>query len=87
MMMNPLSKQNKFYFDIERVLFTINMMVASAERSFLKLKYFVNYFWSTITQKRLNGLVILYIEKRLLDEIDLNDINDNFVSQNIRIYF
>jgi hypothetical protein len=27
-MMNPLKKQNKFYFDIERVLFTIHMMVA-----------------------------------------------------------
>jgi hypothetical protein len=26
--MNPLKKQNKFYFDIERVLFTIHMMVA-----------------------------------------------------------
>jgi hypothetical protein len=41
MMMNPLKKQNKFCFDIERVLFTIHMMFASAERSFLKLKYFL----------------------------------------------
>jgi hypothetical protein len=32
-----------------------------------------------MTQERLNGLVILYIERKL-DEIDLNDINDNFVS-------
>ena len=44
MMMNPLKKQNEFYFDIERVLFTIHMMVASAERSFLKLKYFCELF-------------------------------------------
>jgi hypothetical protein len=43
-MMNPLNKQNKFYFDIERVLFTIHMMVASTERSFLKLKYFCELF-------------------------------------------
>jgi hypothetical protein len=42
-MMNSLKKQNKFYFDIEIVLFTIHMMVASTERSFLKLKYFLNY--------------------------------------------
>jgi hypothetical protein len=63
MMMNPLKKQNKFYFDIERILFTIHMMIASVERSFLKLKYFVNYLWSTITQERLNDLAILYIEK------------------------
>jgi hypothetical protein len=44
MMMNPLKKQNEFYFDIVRVLFTIHMMVASAERSFLKLKYFCELF-------------------------------------------
>jgi hypothetical protein len=62
-MMNPLKKQNKFYLDIERVLFTIHVMVASAERSFLKLKYFLNYLWLTITQERLNGLVTLYIKK------------------------
>jgi hypothetical protein len=54
-------------------------MVASLERSFLKLKFF-NYLWLTITQQRLNGLTILYIEKKLLDEIDLDDINDDFVS-------
>jgi hypothetical protein len=35
---------------------------------------------STITQERLNGLTILYIEKKLLDEIDLNNIIDDFVS-------
>jgi hypothetical protein len=35
----------------------------------------------------LNGLVILYIEKKLLDEIDLNDIRDDFVSQNVKICF
>jgi hypothetical protein len=43
-MMNPLKKQNKFYCDIERVLFIIHMMVASAERNFLKLKYFCELF-------------------------------------------
>jgi hypothetical protein len=47
----------------------------------------MNYLWSTITQERLNGLAILYIEKRLLDEIDLDDISDDFVSQNVRRYF
>jgi hypothetical protein len=32
-------------------------------------------------------LAILYIEKKLLDEIDLDDISDDFVSQNVRRYF
>jgi hypothetical protein len=47
----------------------------------------MNYLWSIITQERLNGLAILYIEKKLLDEIDLDDISDDFVSQNVRRYF
>jgi hypothetical protein len=47
----------------------------------------MNYLWSTITQERLNDLTILYIEKKLLDEIDLDDISDDFVSQNVRRYF
>ena len=53
----------------------------------IKIKIFMNYLWSTITQERLNGLAILYIENKLLDEIDLNDISDDFVSQNVRRYF
>jgi hypothetical protein len=28
-----------------------------------------------------------YISKKLLDEIDLNDISDDFVSQNVIRYF
>jgi hypothetical protein len=47
----------------------------------------MNYLWSTITQERLNNLAILYIEKKLLDEIDLDDISDDFISQNVRRYF
>jgi hypothetical protein len=49
MMRNQLEKQNKFYFDKEIVLFTIHMMVASTERRFLKLKYFLNYLRLTMT--------------------------------------
>jgi hypothetical protein len=29
----------------------------------------------------------LYIEKKLLDEIDINNISDDFISQNVRRYF
>jgi hypothetical protein len=61
--------------------------VASAERSFSKLKLLRNYLRSTMTQERLNGLAILCIEKNLLDEIDLNGIIDDFVSQNVRRNF
>jgi hypothetical protein len=70
-----------------RILFTMSVMVASAERSFSKLKLLKNYLRSTMTQDRLNGLAILCIEKKLLDEIDLYGIIDDFVSQNVRRNF
>jgi hypothetical protein len=87
MMMNPLKKQNKFYFDIERVLCTIHMMVASAERSFLKLKYFFELFMVNNNLREVKWLGDSIYRKKLLDEIDLNDISDDFVSQNVRRYF
>ena len=59
----------------------------SAERSFSKLKLLKNYLRSTMSQERLNGLATLYIEKRLLDEIDINTIINEFVSRNVRRNF
>ena len=87
MMMSPLKKQNEFYFDIERVLFTIHIMVASTERSFLKLKYFCELFMVNNNSREVKWLGDSIYRKKLLDEIDLNDISDDFVSQNVRRYF
>jgi hypothetical protein len=63
-----------------RILFTMLVTVASAQRSFSKLKLLKNYLRSTMTQGRLNGLIILCIEKKLLDKIDLYGIIDDFVT-------
>jgi len=38
-----------------------------------------------MSQERLNGLVALCIEKKLLDEIDINSIINDFASRNLRI--
>jgi hypothetical protein len=72
---------------VYRILFTMLVTVASAERNFSKLKLLKNYLRSTMTQDRLNGLAILCIEKKLLDEIDLYGIIEEFVSQNVRRIF
>ena len=42
---------------------------------------------STMSQEKLNGLAILCIEKKLLDEIDIDTIIIDFVSKNIRRNF
>ena len=63
-----------------RVLLTVPITVASAERSFSKLKLIKSYLRTTMTQDRLNGLTILSIEKNMLKTIDVEHIIDYFAS-------
>uniref|UniRef100_A0A8I7BK81 HAT C-terminal dimerisation domain-containing protein n=1 Tax=Hordeum vulgare subsp. vulgare TaxID=112509 RepID=A0A8I7BK81_HORVV len=70
-----------------RIFFIMHVTVASAERSFSKLKLLKNYLRSTMSQERLNGLATLCIEKKFLDEIDIDTIISDFASQNARRNF
>jgi hypothetical protein len=63
------------------------LMVASVEGSFLKLNFFMNYLWSTNNSREVKWLDDSIYQKKSLDEIDLDDISDDFVSLNVRIYF
>ena len=53
-----------------RILLIISVTVASAERSFSKLKLIKSYLRSTMSQERLNDLAMLSIEKDLADKLD-----------------
>uniref|UniRef100_A0A8I6X682 HAT C-terminal dimerisation domain-containing protein n=1 Tax=Hordeum vulgare subsp. vulgare TaxID=112509 RepID=A0A8I6X682_HORVV len=70
-----------------RILFTMTVTIASAERSFSKLKLLKNYLRSVMSQERLNGLATLCIEKQLLDEIYIDPIIDDFACRNARRKF
>jgi hypothetical protein len=63
---------------------TIPVTVASAERSFSKLKLIKSYLRSTMSQERLNGLAILSIEKKLLENLEYKNLISNFASQKAR---
>ncbi|XP_074266667.1 uncharacterized protein LOC141589946 [Silene latifolia] len=65
-----------------RIFLTVPVTVASAERSFSKLKLIKTYLRSSMSQERLNGLAILSIEKELLKDIDVDVIINDFASQN-----
>ncbi|XP_022871000.1 zinc finger MYM-type protein 1-like [Olea europaea var. sylvestris] len=67
-----------------RILLTIPVTVASVERSFSKLKLIKSYLRSTMSQERLNGLSMISIEKKMLEELDLSCLITNFASQNVR---
>ncbi|XP_042753619.2 uncharacterized protein LOC111912529 [Lactuca sativa] len=67
-----------------RIMLTIPVTVASAERSFSKLKILKSYLRSTMTQERLNGLALMAIERNMLDKVTYEDVIENFISSNIR---
>jgi hypothetical protein len=64
-----------------QILLTIPVTVASAERSFSKLKLLRNCLRSTMLQERLNGLAMCSIEKDILDTIDLDSTLEDFASK------
>jgi hypothetical protein len=67
-----------------RILLTIPVTVASAERSFSKLKLLKTYLRSTMTQERLNDLAIIALESRILEKIDYEHIIEDFISKNTK---
>ncbi|TVU50927.1 hypothetical protein EJB05_02324, partial [Eragrostis curvula] len=67
-----------------RILLTVPVTVASAERSFSKLKLLKSYLRSTMTQERLNGLATIALESDVLERIKFEDIIEDFISRNTR---
>ncbi|XP_021980504.1 zinc finger MYM-type protein 1-like [Helianthus annuus] len=67
-----------------RIVLTIPVTVATAERSFSKLKLIKNYLRSTMSQERLNGLAIMSIEKDFLEELDYDNFIKEFASVKAR---
>ncbi|XP_050375331.1 uncharacterized protein LOC126792872 [Argentina anserina] len=67
-----------------RILLTIHVIVASAERSFSKLKLIKSYLRSTMSHERLNGLALLSIEKDLAHKLDYSSLIETFAAKNAR---
>ncbi|KAK4875840.1 hypothetical protein RN001_012262 [Aquatica leii] len=57
-----------------RMLLTLPISVASAERSFSKLKLIKTYLRSSMSQERLVGLATISIEKRIAYQIGINEL-------------
>jgi len=67
-----------------RILLTIPVASAGAERAFSKLKIIKNYLRSTISQDRLSGLATLSIENELAETLDYDQLIDQFALQKAR---
>ncbi|XP_020871413.1 uncharacterized protein LOC110225777 [Arabidopsis lyrata subsp. lyrata] len=62
------------------IMMTIPVSIASAERSFSKLKLIKSYLRSTMSQERLNGLSMMSIERSLAEKLDYENLMDEFAS-------
>lgn len=67
-----------------RVYLTIPMSSATAERTFSSLRRLKNYLRSTMTQKRLNHVILLHTHKQRTDDLDLVSIARDFTEANSR---
>ena len=67
-----------------KLFLTIPVTVASAERSFSKLKMIKNYLRSTMSQERLSGLSILSIENERARGLNISTIVKTFAEKNAR---
>jgi len=63
---------------------TLPVTVASAERSFSKLKLIKTYLRSTMCQVRLSSLGMLSIESQRLNDLNIDQIIDNFADAKSR---
>lgn len=70
-----------------RILLTIPITSASAERSFSKLKIIKNYLRNTISQKRLTELATIAEENETADTLDFKKVIELFASKKSRKFF
>ena len=66
------------------IFLTIPVTVASAERSFSKLKLIKNYLRTSVGQERLQGLAVLSIEAERAMQIDFDQVISDFARRKAR---
>ena len=70
-----------------KIVLTIPVTSATAERTFSSMRRLKNYLRSSMTQKLFNNMMILHIHKDKTDELDLNVIAEQFINVNERRNF
>ena len=67
-----------------KIYLTVPVTTATAERSFSVLRRLKTWLRSTMSQKRLNNLLVLHCHKGLTDELSLKHIAEDFATANDR---
>ena len=69
---------------VMKLIFVMPATNASSEHSFSAMRRVESYLRSTMTQERLNHLMILHVHKELTDGLILTNIANEFVSKSER---
>lgn len=85
--MNSSDLGKSMFTEVHKLLtiyLTVPMTSATAERTFPSLRRLKNYLRSTMTQKRLNSVLLLHVHQDRTDKLNLNSIAADFISNNER---
>ena len=69
---------------VTKLLLTMPATNAESERSFSALRRVKTWLRSTMTQQRLNHVMILHIHKDMIDKLDLKRVAQDFTDKNER---
>ena len=67
-----------------RLYFTVPVTTCTAERSFSCLRRIKTYLRSSMTEERLNNVILLHVHKDETDQLDLEEVASTFISANDR---
>ncbi|KAK0155352.1 Zinc finger MYM-type protein 1 [Merluccius polli] len=67
-----------------RIALTLPVTVASAERSFSKLKLIKTYLRSSMGQERLSGLAVISINRDVAQKLSYDDLIADFAARKCR---
>jgi len=67
-----------------RIYYTLPVTSATAERTFSAMRRLKNYMRATMTQKRLNNIMLMHCHKDRVDALDLVTVAKTFVGANDR---
>lgn len=84
MLQSRISSSFPEMYKLLTLFITLPVTVASAERSFSKLKLIKTYIRSTMSQERLDDLAILSIENKEAKKIDKTKLIIDFANVNAR---
>ena len=71
-------------FQLLRIILTMPITSATAERTFSTMRRLKNFLRSTMSQTLFNNLMLLHVQKDITDQIYLHNIANQFIDVNSR---